>query len=647
MSDKIRKTARTLRLTAAATYYTSKATRRSPASGGICVFFSGEKEQDAFLIEVMECLTSYEKAVDMTKSSHVIPKRRVPGLFQRAGRKNLSGAVAYDGALRELLSSGITLAVTKKPCATVAERFPGARAVSASSQAGRRALTQSRLILTSVPLPEAFVPASGQKVVSVFGKRLKKEAASPAAFPFDRRQRTFFHSQVILVPDQDTAAALAVIYGLRGIYRGKIVDTSSIGTADLSKGLLEDPDSLPSACSYPADRKRLLFYAGPLQRNGITSSLKNLLGFLPDDTDAYLCTLNLKDNVPYPDLTDFAITGLIDIRDLPSMTLTEMPAAIEYYVRKRDTPAVLKTIRRIFSRELTRVLPGITFDAVIHFDGYGRYMMGLMGRMAGKKTIFVHNDLVREIAQKGRQHLPSHREAYTTFDHIAVVSEALIGPTRALAGEGPDIRVVPNCHDFAGIRERAKLPISPDPDTDVTLTGWDTIDAFLAGHSLNLITIGRFSPEKNHAMILEAFERFRETHPGTGLTVIGGYGELYEETRARFTSSPAAGDLCLIRSISNPMPILSRCDLFILASSYEGQPMVLAEAGCLGIPAIAAATRGSREFMEKWDGTLVDCSVEGLLEGMEDFMAGKVHPVRMDYDHYNEDCLKAFLELVK
>ena len=48
-------------------------------------------------------------------------------------------------------------------------------------------------------------------------------------------------------------------------------------------------------------------------------------------------------------------------------------------------------------------------------------------------------------------------------------------------------------------------------------------------------------------------------------------------------SSEFGANISLIKGISNPMPILKQCDLFILPSYYEGLPMALLEAMSFGL----------------------------------------------------------------
>lgn len=105
-------------------------------------------------------------------------------------------------------------------------------------------------------------------------------------------------------------------------------------------------------------------------------------------------------------------------------------------------------------------------------------------------------------------------------------------------------------------------------------------------------------------------------------------------------------NVTLIKNISNPLPILRQCDLFILASYYEGWPMVIMEADTLGIPIIATDIESTRA-MGEYGGYLVENSYGGILEGMHDFAEGKVRPLNSDYRKYNRNAIDEFLQIIK
>lgn len=71
--------------------------------------------------------------------------------------------------------------------------------------------------------------------------------------------------------------------------------------------------------------------------------------------------------------------------------------------------------------------------------------------------------------------------------------------------------------------------------------------------------------------------------------------------------------------MKNPMPILKKCDLFILSSIYEGLGLVMLEADSLGIPVFSTDVHGPSNFLKQYGGYLVEDSTEGILQGMYDF----------------------------
>ena len=94
------------------------------------------------------------------------------------------------------------------------------------------------------------------------------------------------------------------------------------------------------------------------------------------------------------------------------------------------------------------------------------------------------------------------------------------------------------------------------------------------------------------------------------------------------------------------MPILKKCDLFILSSYYEGWPMVLMEANTLGLSIISTDIE-STKAMGEYAGYMVDNSKEGLLKGMVDFSEGKVKPLNSDFKEYNQNAISEFYKILE
>jgi CDP-glycerol glycerophosphotransferase len=98
--------------------------------------------------------------------------------------------------------------------------------------------------------------------------------------------------------------------------------------------------------------------------------------------------------------------------------------------------------------------------------------------------------------------------------------------------------------------------------------------------------------------------------------------------------------------MNNPMPLLSKCDLFVFPSLYEGFGLVLLEAESLNVPIVAANIPGPAYFMQEHGGYLCENSEEGILQGMRDYMAGKIKPMGVDFKEYNDKINREFEELM-
>ena len=99
--------------------------------------------------------------------------------------------------------------------------------------------------------------------------------------------------------------------------------------------------------------------------------------------------------------------------------------------------------------------------------------------------------------------------------------------------------------------------------------------------------------------------------------------------------------------MKNPLPIVKRCDGFILASHYEGFGLVLAEADILGLPVVSTDIVGPRTFMNKNNGTLVENTADGVEKGFRLLLDGKVPMLTTDYKKYNENAVNEFMALLQ
>lgn len=247
---------------------------------------------------------------------------------------------------------------------------------------------------------------------------------------------------------------------------------------------------------------------------------------------------------------------------------------------------------------------------------------------------------------RGNQSETALKEAYSNHDNICIVSPGLIEPTSKISGRTDNIKVVHNFNNAIKIESDAEEEIFIDKDTLINTNNPNGIEGVLNSKGKKFITIGRFSLEKGHERLLCAFDEFCDDYPDTQLIIIGGMGGYYPKTKRIRKVLKHWKNVTLVKAIPNPMPILNRCDLFILSSFYEGWPVVIMESATLELPVVSTDIPGL-EWIEDSNGHLVENSKDGLLQGMHDYMEGKIKPMKIDSDKYNENAEKEFYSILE
>ncbi len=112
--------------------------------------------------------------------------------------------------------------------------------------------------------------------------------------------------------------------------------------------------------------------------------------------------------------------------------------------------------------------------------------------------------------------------------------------------------------------------------------------AFRTRHGIPLdaplaVCLARFEPQKDHATLLDAFERLDDN---AWLALLG-RGSLEEQVRAR-----AGARVAFCGFEPNPTDSFVAADVVVLASRHEGLGLVLLEAAQFGVPAVATRVGG-------------------------------------------------------
>ena len=394
---------------------------------------------------------------------------------------------------------------------------------------------------------------------------------------------------------------------------------------------------------YDGSKENILIFAGSLAKNGITTACINLLENIDASKRRYYITFqqNMVEHDPMRVSKIPKDIRILPMSTRPVYTISEAFAMVLFY--KLNMKFACKRIDRMCRRDAKRFFGGIDFDGVVQYEGYGKNMIHLFRAFDCRKIFFVHNNMLNELATKNNQHRLSLIKAYGESE-VACVTEDLVESTRELSGSST-IHVVNNCHSYKTVIEKSEAELSFDENTLCTVSR-DELEAVLDDKSLTkIINIGRFSAEKGHDLLIAAFERFAKEHPEARLIIIGGYGSLYDKTCGAAAASPVSDRIIIIRAMSNPMPVLKKCDLFVLSSRYEGLGLTILEADTLGIPVISTEICGPSGFMHDHGGYMVPCSADGIYRGMQAFARGEVSAMNVDFEEYNKNAVRQFEKL--
>ena len=105
-----------------------------------------------------------------------------------------------------------------------------------------------------------------------------------------------------------------------------------------------------------------------------------------------------------------------------------------------------------------------------------------------------------------------------------------------------------------------------------------------------VLAVGRLAPQKGFGLLLDAAARWRDVHPEPWLVIVG-EGPLEAELRRQ---AMALGLAVRFAGHRTDVPALfAAADVFVLPSTWEGQPLVLQETLRAGVPIVATRVGGT------------------------------------------------------
>ncbi|MBA3927011.1 glycosyltransferase [Listeria rustica] len=485
-----------------------------------------------------------------------------------------------------------------------------------------KALASAAYVVSDGEMPSYFIKKDGQTYIHFY----RGEPLEPLLM------RSLLHADYIV-----TDGALPLY--LQEVMSGMVITSQQWVAGSLS--VKQDSDA----------KKTILMYCGGFKNNGITTSAINLLHNLDYeryrvivmDTEALQddCKRNFKKLDPCV-LRVTVVGGMLRTEEESKAEERLFTASHELYVEFGPEDFLEEQVKRLYQRELRRILGETKIDIAIDFDGYFKYWTLLLATSgANQKLIYQHNEMMQEyrkklgVDYKHRVDLNVIFLLYNYFDKIVSVAEHTRDLNEAklrhlVENSSEKMVYVHNSLDYEAVLKAA------DETSDVELD----VDSFY------FMTMGRLSPEKNQRMLIEAFKEVTAKRKEAKLVLIGN-GELKEELAEWIRELGLEEHVKLLGQVVNPFPLLKRCDVFILPSNHEGQPMVLLEALILRKVIVATDIPGSRSILEDGYGLLVPNSKESLVEGMLRALNDEVATKEFDYVGYNQRAMEMFYSMLE
>ena len=535
--------------------------------------------------------------------------------------------VLIEGSVPEQVEEALT-ASGKKLFQVDGSESSKAEAVTYDTKKYYEVMAQAKYLITDAAFRPFFIKRDGQKLLNLGGNTA-----------FSGNQLKNFVSADLIVSDDPEK--LNADFQLGNLSDGRWISSDKLAE-ELPRFLNDEAAGTPFSSN---GKKNVLIYTGRLARNGITSSLLSLLNHLDPDKYNYFLTFRTYQAADHPEILNDIPDGfhLFPIEGRMNGSRKDRIRLGMYRRNLIDADKAQDTLDRLFFNEGRRMFGGARIDDAVQFSGYDYPMIHTFARLKANRSIFAHNDMVKEAKERNAAHIPTLKYAYETYDKVAAVTEDLLPVLRPLCTDQSKLTVVNNTIDDAKIRKLGSQPMAFDEGTSGTHS-LEEVKNILANHKV-LTTIGRFSPEKGHFRLIDAFEKLAQEELDVYLMIIGGHGKEYEKTLEY--AEKRSGRIIILQNLSNPQPFLKASTGFILPSFYEGLGLVLMEAIIQNVPVVSTNISGPRGFMNSVGGKLVEDSEEGVLEGVRLLAQGQVDSLNVDFDQYNQSAVQEFEQLLK
>lgn len=166
------------------------------------------------------------------------------------------------------------------------------------------------------------------------------------------------------------------------------------------------------------------------------------------------------------------------------------------------------------------------------------------------------------------------------------------------------------------------------------------------------INVARIMPQKNHKLLIEAFQKFIANGRNAILLIIGDYQRI-KGLKDKLDKSIKTDRIFFLGTKLNISDYLACADYFCLSSLWEGLPISLLEAGMAGCYPISTPTGGVLDVIKdsSWGIISQDFSVNGFVTALEQANQQKINKTQLKEKYSKEfsmhTCAKKYIKTFK
>ncbi len=175
---------------------------------------------------------------------------------------------------------------------------------------------------------------------------------------------------------------------------------------------------------------------------------------------------------------------------------------------------------------------------------------------------------------------------YRFANQVVVVSDFLISDLSQLTHIAP---------------QRIKRIYNPIVNAEMVVMSQEAVNHPWLSRKTNpvILAIGRLASEKNFALLLRSFSIVSRDHPDARLIILG-EGAQRNELETLASQLGIADVVSMPGFCANPYAFMSKANMLVLSSNYEGLPTVLVEALACGCPVVSTnCPGGTAEILGK------------------------------------------------